>query len=100
MWSRNTNTECVDLDQNIAGRWQADESGGSWRLSKDNQAWVLRPAASGRWEGELDWPHYGGVRIIVRASLRHGPPLTLSFRTDWGCRWTSRRPKPVIDDDE
>jgi hypothetical protein len=49
MWSRNTNTECVDLDQNIAGRWQADESGGSWRLSKDNQAWVLRPAASGRW---------------------------------------------------
>lgn len=99
VYGRNTNTECTDLDQNIAGLWQVENVGGTWRLTKGTLSWNLKPGAEGKWEGDQDWPHYGGVRIIAHVVLTPKTPPSISFKTGWGCRWGTRKPKPVDDDD-
>lgn len=99
MYGRNTNTECMDLDQNIAGAWQLDMVGGAWRLTKGQQSWILARGPDDKWRGELNWPHYGGVRMRIEATLTPKDPPALAFRTAWGCRWGSRKPKVQDDDD-
>jgi len=99
VYGRNTNTECMDLDQNIAGSWQMDLVEGAWRLTKGRQSWMLVRGPDDKWRGEMSWPHYGGVRMRIEATLTPRDPPALAFRTAWGCRWGSRKPRVQDDDD-
>ena len=96
---QNTSSECAELDQNIGGKYDLEKIGDKYRISKDNMSWTLTPNSSGRWVGEQNWPHYGGVRIRTRVSLNPMPVPTLSLSTEWGCRWITYKPKPKTEDD-